>query len=50
MSTRAAFMVGAGGHYVGMDPELDAVIVLRWLDPARAGAALQRIAGALSSS
>jgi hypothetical protein len=49
MSTRAAFMVGAGGHYVGMDPELDAVIVLRWLDPAHAGAALQRIGAALSS-
>jgi hypothetical protein len=43
-------MVGAGGHYVGMDPELDAVIVLRWLDPVHAGAALQRIAGALSSA
>jgi acyl dehydratase len=49
MSTRAAFMVGAGGHYVGMDPELDAVIVLRWLDPVHAGAALRRIASALTS-
>jgi len=48
MSTRAAFMVGAGGHYVGMDPELDAVVVLRWLDPAHAGAALQRFGTALS--
>jgi CubicO group peptidase (beta-lactamase class C family) len=48
MSTRAAFMVGAGGHYVGMDPELDAVVVLRWLDPAHASAALQRIGAALS--
>ena len=49
LSTRAAFMVGAGGHYVGVDPELDAVVVLRWLDPAQAGAALERIAAALSS-
>jgi hypothetical protein len=48
MSTRAAFMVGAGGNYVGIDPELDAVIVLRWLDPAWAGAALERIGAALS--
>jgi hypothetical protein len=32
-----------------MDPELDAVIVLRWLDPASAGAALQRIGAALSA-
>jgi CubicO group peptidase (beta-lactamase class C family) len=49
LSTRAAFMVGAGGHYVGIDPELAAVVVLRWLDPAHAGAALERIAAALSS-
>ena len=42
-------MVGAGGHYVWIDPALDAVVVLRWLDPAHAGAALQRIAAALSS-
>ena len=48
-SERAAFMVGAGGHYVGIDPELDAVIVLRWLDPAHAPAAIERIARALSA-
>ncbi len=48
-SERAAFMVGAGGHYVGIDPELDAVIVLRWLDPAHASAAIGRIAAALSA-
>ena len=50
MSTRAAFMVGAGGHYIGIDPALDAVIVLRWLDPAHAGATLQRFGAALSSA
>jgi len=49
MSRGAAFMVGAGGHYVGVDPERDAVVVLRWLDPAHAGATLQRIGAALSS-
>jgi CubicO group peptidase (beta-lactamase class C family) len=48
-STRAFFMVGAGGHYVWMEPELDAVVVLRWLDSAHASAAMQRIAGALKS-
>ena len=41
-------MVGAGGHYVGVDPELDAVIVLRWLDPAYAPAAIPRLAAALA--
>ena len=48
-STRALFMVGAGGHYVWIDPELDAVVVLRWLDPQHANAAIERIAAALTS-
>lgn len=48
-STRAAFMVGAGGHYVWIDPELDAVVVLRWLDPAHSGATIRRIATALQA-
>jgi CubicO group peptidase (beta-lactamase class C family) len=49
-STRAVFMVGAGGHYVWVDPELDAVVVLRWLDPAHAGPTIRRIATALEVS
>jgi CubicO group peptidase (beta-lactamase class C family) len=48
-SARAVFMTGAGGHYVWVDPELDAVVVLRWLDPAHAPAAIERIATALTS-
>ena len=48
-STRAVFMVGAGGHYVWVDPELDAVVVLRWLDPAQATAAIGQIAAALAA-
>ena len=47
-STRALFMVGAGGHYVWIDPELDAVVVLRWLDPQHASATIERIAAALA--
>ncbi|MEO7338416.1 MAG: serine hydrolase [Caldimonas sp.] len=46
-STRAVFMVGAGGHYVWVDPEFDSVVVLRWLDTARGGETIQRIAAAL---
>ncbi len=49
-STRAVFMLGAGGHDVWVDPELDAVVVLRWLDPAHAGSAIRQIATALASS
>ena len=48
LSERAAFMIGAGGHYVGIDPGLDSVIVLRWLDPAHVGPTLERIAVALA--
>ena len=46
-SARALLMFGAGGHYVWIDPELDAVVVLRWLDPAHLAPAVQRIASAL---
>jgi len=50
LSKRAACMVGAGGHYVGIDPERDAVIVLRWLDPAHASTVISKIAGALGEA
>jgi CubicO group peptidase (beta-lactamase class C family) len=33
-SAGAMFMQGAGGHMVWMEPELQAVVVTRWLDPA----------------
>ena len=48
-SRRAGVMQGAGGHYVWVDPELDAVVVLRWLDTAQASTAIERIAAALTS-
>ncbi len=48
-SKEAVFMVGAGGHYVWIDPGLDAVVVLRWLDPAYASLAIPHIATALAS-
>jgi CubicO group peptidase (beta-lactamase class C family) len=46
-SRRAVFMQGAGGHHVWVDPELDAVVVLRWLDPAHASQTIRRIGAAL---
>jgi CubicO group peptidase (beta-lactamase class C family) len=33
-SRGSSFMVGAGGHYIWIEPEHDAVIVVRWLDSA----------------
>ena len=41
------FMVGAGGHYVWMDPGRDAVVVVRWLDPAHAAGFVRHVARAL---
>ena len=49
-STRSSFMVGAGGHYVWVEPELDAVVVVRWLDSAHTPGFLQRARQALSAS
>ncbi len=49
-SAQAFFMLGAGGQTVWMDPVLDAVVVLRWLDPAHAPDVVQRLAGALALS
>ena len=41
------FMLGAGGHMVWVDPEQDAVVVARWLDPAHTAGFVQRVAQAL---
>jgi hypothetical protein len=38
--------VGAGGHYVWMDPGKQAVVVVRWLDPARSPGFVTRVARA----
>ena len=47
-SAQALFMLGAGGHTVWVDPGLDAVVALRWLDPAHAPAVIRQIAAALA--
>ncbi len=46
-SCRSLFMLGAGGHWVWIDPERDSVAVLRWLDPAQGVATLGVFAQAL---
>ena len=45
-STRSAFMVGAGGHYIWIEPEHDAVVVVRWIDPAQGTAFVAQVAEA----
>jgi CubicO group peptidase (beta-lactamase class C family) len=47
-SAKAMFMLGAGGHLVWIDPDLDAVVVLRWLDNAHAPEVIGLIAKALA--
>lgn len=41
------FMVGAGGHYVWIDPDSELVAVVRWIDPARSNGFVSRVAAAL---
>ena len=49
-SARSFFMVGAGGHYVWIDPALDAVTVVRWIDSGHAAGFMQRVTDALAAS
>lgn len=46
-SRESTFMVGAGGHYVWMEPAHDAVIVVRWLDGAHSAGFVSRVTRAL---
>lgn len=43
------FMVGAGGHYVWIDPAHEAVVVVRWLDPAHSPGFVTRVARAIAA-
>jgi hypothetical protein len=47
---QALFMQGAGGHLVWVDPELQAVVVTRWLDPAHTPGVVARVARALQAA
>jgi CubicO group peptidase (beta-lactamase class C family) len=49
-SEQAVLMLGAGGHTVWVDPALDAVVALRWLDPAHLAAVMRAIGAALLAS
>jgi len=46
-SARSAFMVGAGGHLVWIEPAHDAVVVARWLDPEHTVGFVQCMAAAI---
>lgn len=47
-SADSFFLVGAGGHYIWVDPVNAAVVVVRWLDPEHAPAFIQKMAEALA--
>jgi CubicO group peptidase (beta-lactamase class C family) len=49
-SPQAWFMVGAGGNYVWIEPEHDAVVVVRWLDSAHFGGFCERVTQALKQA
>ena len=47
-ASRASWcMVGAGGQYVWIDPDHEAVVVARWLDGAHSQGFVDRVAEAL---
>jgi len=48
-SSSSSFMVGAGGHYTWIEPEHDAVVVVRWLDSAQAEGFMRRATAALAA-
>jgi CubicO group peptidase (beta-lactamase class C family) len=48
-SARAMFMIGAGGHYVWIEPERRAVVVVRWIDSDAAPGFIERAAAALAT-
>ncbi len=48
-SQRSSFMVGAGGHYVWVEPGWDAVVVVRWLDSAHVPGFIARAIQALAA-
>ncbi|MDP3615427.1 MAG: serine hydrolase, partial [Rubrivivax sp.] len=49
-SAASSFMLGAGGHVTWLDPEHDAVVVVRWLDAAATEGFMRRASAALSAA
>ena len=48
-SVQSCFMLGAGGHCVWVEPEFDAVLVVRWLDGGALEGFMQRARAALAA-
>jgi CubicO group peptidase (beta-lactamase class C family) len=49
-SAESVLMVGAGGNYVWVEPKYRAVIVVRWLEPARFSSFASQVSRALEES
>jgi hypothetical protein len=49
-SAESIFMVGAGGNYVWLEPKYQAVIVVRWIEPARFSSFASQVTRALEES
>lgn len=43
LSDSGYYTAGFGGNYIIIEPQLDLVIVTRWLEPARAGEFLELV-------
>jgi CubicO group peptidase (beta-lactamase class C family) len=49
-SADSVLMMGAGGHFVWVEPAHDAVVVVRWLDAACFGGFVERVAAGWASA
>jgi CubicO group peptidase (beta-lactamase class C family) len=49
-SAESILMVGAGGNYVWLEPKYQAVIVVRWIEPARFSSFASQVTRALEES
>ena len=49
-SADSVLMMGAGGHFVWVEPAHDAVVVVRWLDAACFGGFVERVAAGLATA
>ena len=49
-SEQSFFALGAGGNMIWIDPNLDLVVVTRWLDPAKTNDFIGKVIAAFAGS
>jgi CubicO group peptidase (beta-lactamase class C family) len=49
-SERSFFALGGGGNTIWIDPNLDMVVVMRWLDPAKTNEFIGKVIAAFAGT